>query len=222
MTDIVTELSGLLRRLGEAVRTLTEPADRAALISGLGRAGAQVQAAVTAVHSRVKAEVLTDATEEVRTAGLNALTLLGPRARTEVPALIASLRDELTDVRIAAARALGEAGPDAREAIPTLIPLTQYDPDPRVRAEAAAALWRIDRRPTRIVPTLLAVLGQTDEVARWVAADCLGEIGPDAADAVPALWTAYALPYRSGLIRIGIRLALERIDPATAARLPES
>jgi HEAT repeat protein len=220
LTETVTALAALLRRLGGAVRSSTEPAERAVLLAALGRVGAQAQAAVAAVHALVKTEVLTDATEEVRSAGLHALTLLGPRARTEIPALLASLRDELADVRMAAARSLGESGPDARDAIPALIPLTQYDTDPRVRAEAAAALWRIDRRPTRILPSLIAVLGEPDEVARWVAADCLGEIGPDAGSAVPALLAAHALPYRTGLIRVSIRLALERIDPATAAGLP--
>jgi HEAT repeat protein len=219
LSDASTGLADLLRRLGGAVGTPAEPADRAALIAALGRAGAQTQSAVAAVHAYVKAAVLTDPTEAVRSAGLNALAVLGPRAKTEVPALVAALKDELADVRAEAARTLGGLGPDARDAIPALIPVTEYDPNPRVRVEAAAALWRIDHHPGKVVPTCVAALASVDEVVRWVAADCLGEIGPDARAAVPALSAAYAMPARAGLVRVGIRLALERIDPAAAVGL---
>jgi HEAT repeat protein len=222
LSEAAAGLSVLLRRLAGAMRAPADSADRAALMTVLGRVGAQVQAAVASVHALLKTEVLTDATEEVRSAGLNALSLLGPRTKTDVPALMTALRDELDDVRLGAARQLGEWGPDARDAIPALIPLTQYDADPRVRSEAAFALWRIDHRPSRVVSALIASLLQPDEVARWIAADCLGEIGPDAREAVPALLEAYRLPTRSGLIRVSIRLALERIDPAAAARLPDA
>jgi hypothetical protein len=219
LSKTVTELAGLLRRLGTALDALPDPAERAALLSALGRAGAQAQSAVAAVHAYIKAAVLTDPTEAVRSAGLNALTVLGPRARTEVPALVAALNDELPDVRAEAARTLGGLGPDAHDAIPALIPFTEYDPDPRVRVEAAAALWRIDHHPGKVVPTCVAALASADEVVRWVAADCLGEIGPDARAAVPALLAAYSLPARAGLVRVAVRLALERIDPAAAAGL---
>jgi HEAT repeat protein len=219
LAQAAMELAGLLRRLGAAAATPAEPAERAALLSALARAGAQAQAAVAAVYDRVKTVVLTDPTEDVRTAGLNALTLLGPRARTEVPAHVAALKDELPDVRAEAARELGGLGPDARDAIPALIPLTGYDPDPRVRVEAAAALWRIDHHPAKVVPTCIAALDSADEAVRFVAADCLGEIGPDARAAVPALLAAHATPTRAGLVRVAVRLALERIDPAAAAGL---
>ena len=219
LSKTVTELAGLLRRLGAVLDALTDQAERAALLTALGRAGAQAQSAAAAVHAYVKSAVLTDPTEAVRSAGLNALAVLGPRAKTEVPALVAALKDELADVRAGAARALGEQGPDARDAIPALIPLTEYDSDPRVRVEAAVALWRIDHHAGKVVPTCVAALASADEVVRWVAADCLGEIGSDARAAVPALLAAHTMPARAGLVRVGIRLALERIDPAAAAGL---
>jgi HEAT repeat protein len=219
LSDAAAGLTDLLRRLGGTAGTLAEPADRAAMLTALGRAGAQAQAAVAAVHDRVKTVVLIDPSEEVRSAGLHALALLGPRARTEVPALAAALQDELVDVRAEAARTLGGLGADARDAIPALIPLTGYDPDPRVRVEAAAALWRIDHHPAKVVPTCIAALADADEAVRFVAADCLGEIGPDARAAVPALLAAYTMPARAGLVRVAVRLALERIDPAAAEEL---
>jgi HEAT repeats len=211
LADAAAGLSVLLRDLAAAVRTVDHPASRVAMLTALGRVGAQTQAAVAAVHANVKDVVLSDPTEDVRTAGVQALTVLGPRAKSEVHALVASLRDELADIRAGAARMLGERGTDAREAVSALIPLSQYDPDPRVRVEGAAALWRIDRHPGRVIPTLIESLGVADELVRWVAADCLGDIGPDALAAAPALRAALAKPYRAGLIRVGLQLALERI-----------
>jgi hypothetical protein len=45
----------------------------------------------------------------------------------------------------------------------------------------------------------------------WIAADCLGQIGPEARDAVPELQRALRRPYKIGLIRKGVALALQRI-----------
>jgi HEAT repeat protein len=93
-----------------------------------------------------------------------------------------------------------------------------YDPDPRVRLEAAVALWRIDRSAGKVVPTLIKALRAEDELLRWIAADCLGDIGPEAADAVPTLLAALRENFKLGMIRLGVALALQRIDPVAAAR----
>ena len=85
-----------------------------------------------------------------------------------------------------------------------------HDDDLSVRLQSAWALWKIDSRDRITVPVLVKVLGEGDEFQRWMAADFLGEIGKDAADALPALRYALVLPTRAALIRKGIELAIER------------
>jgi hypothetical protein len=65
-----------------------------------------------------------------------------------------------------------------------------------------------------VVPVLAAAVRDGGEVLRWIAADCLGEIGPAARDAVPALRAALAQEGTLALVRQGLRLALERIEAA--------
>lgn len=51
---------------------------------------------------------------------IDALTHFGPQAKSAVPALIGSLRDNQPSIRTRAAKALASIGPQAREAIPAL------------------------------------------------------------------------------------------------------
>jgi HEAT repeat protein len=62
---------------------------------------------------------------------------------------------------------------------------TLSDEDGSARVAAARALWQIDGRSRSLVPVLTAALQDAD--AGWQAVLVLGEIGPEAADAVPAL-----------------------------------
>src|SRR5262245_12772372 len=77
--------------------------------------------------------------------------------------------------------ALGEIGPAAKDARPL------------VRVRAAEALWKIDRRK-EAVPVLAEVLEGKDANARFAAALAVGQVGPSAADAVPALVEAAGSP----------------------------
>jgi HEAT repeat protein len=65
---------------------------------------------------------------------------------------------------------------------------------------------------------LIEALQAADESLRWVAADCLGDMGPEARDAVPALVEALRGPIKARLVRMSLGLALERIDAAAAAQ----
>jgi HEAT repeat protein len=132
--------------------------------------------------------------------------------------LVEALRDALPHVRSGAAQTLGQLGPEAREAVPALTTAALHDEDLHVRVEAGIAIWRIDKRAGRVLPVLAEALQSDDEVLRWTAAECLGEMGPDARDAVPALLEALRANYKARLIRAGIQMALERIDPLAARR----
>jgi HEAT repeat protein len=86
-----------------------------------------------------------------------------------------------------------------------------------VRVEAAVALWKIDRKGAVVIPALIKALGDDNEMLCWIAADCLGQMGPEAREAVPALRQALLRPFKISLIRKGVTLALQEIDPQAAA-----
>jgi HEAT repeat protein len=208
------ELAGPLRAaLPDLVAALRDssPAVRreaAGAVGALGHVGLSVSQAARSALTMV-ADV--DDDESVRTRALDELLVLGPVTHTPLPALVEALRDGLPEVRRGAAEAIGELGSRARDSIGALIQ-AQYDPDAGVLVQVARSLWRVDRRDRIAVPILTRVLGDADEVIRWQAADALAEIGPAAADAVPALRTALDGQYRSSLIREAVATALKKIE----------
>lgn len=215
LMQIAPAVCAMLPMLGPALRQL-DADGRAEAVMTIGELGVRLQAVVPALHAAVKNTVLTDGDEAVRTSALSALTLLGPQSRSQVPALLEGLRDEAPVVRAGAAQALGLLGAEAKEAVPALTTALLRDRDFHVRVEAAVAVWRIDKRAGRVMPVLAEALEVDDEVLRWTAAECLGEMGADARPAIPALQSALQKPYQARLCRMGIQLALERIDSAAA------
>ncbi len=136
---------------------------------------------------------------------------LGPESQTPevLAALIELLQDQDTQIRTAAARALGRMGTKAREAVPDFAEAL-HDPEPIVRAAAAQALGKMGPEAKEAVPALIKALGDKSSYAqrqvfntgprgdivafgnrdvyvRVVAAEALGKMGPEAADAIPAL-----------------------------------
>ncbi len=71
------------------------------------------------------------------------LSRIGPKAKSEIPALIECLRDKDVGKREAAALVLGEMGSDAKSAIPALTECLR-DKDEGVRRVAAYVLVRIE------------------------------------------------------------------------------
>lgn len=211
MLEVGSALTGLLPTLSESYAT-TDPATRAEAVGMLGEIGGQIITWLPMLRAKLKATVLTDRDDNVRTNSLQALIRLGPVSRSQVPALMDTLHDDLSYVRLNAAHALGQAGQEARDAVPALITVTLRDPDFRVRLEAAVSLWKIDKHVPPVVPVLIQALRHSDELVRWIAADCLGEIGPAAQEAIPALRAALEQPFKANLIRMSLELALQRIS----------
>ncbi|MBC8873017.1 MAG: HEAT repeat domain-containing protein [Planctomycetes bacterium] len=127
-------------------------------------------------------EGLTDEDPQGRAVAAFAIGCIGPKAREAVPNLIESLQDPLT--RAEAARALAKIGPSAKAAVPALVETTK-DEQAWVRVWAADAIWRIDQDP-RAIPVLIDVL-KSHYASSTRAATSLGNIGPSAKEAVPAL-----------------------------------
>ncbi len=155
-------------------------------------------------------EALGDRDPALRLAAAEALWIIERRPERVLPTLIAAVqpggekavrrdKDEGRDTdRGWAMSLLGEIGPQARQTIPA-VAQALGDPDPELRCRAPEALWRIEGRPERLVPTLIALVECREEDApegatwwdpsyiRCRAAALLGAIGPEARQAVPAL-----------------------------------
>ena len=166
---------GAIRGLLSALQSQNEKvAARAA--RALGYIGGDSNTVVPSLSSH-----LADPSEEVRVASARGLGSFGAGARTAVPALTRALEDKAIDVRVAAAQALGAIGPEARSAVPALDRALD-DSAGIVTYSAAEALGSIKG------PAVEVLARRLDQPAFLpLAAAVLGNIGPEAAPAVPAL-----------------------------------
>jgi HEAT repeat protein len=109
-----------------------------------------------------------------------------------VPALARLLRDQDLDVNLAAALALRRIGPPAKEAIPALV-ATLTASDAEKRKSALNALQGIGTDAASAIPAIAGRLTDEDPSkdsgpgVRSLAAEVLGNFGPQAKSAVPAL-----------------------------------
>jgi HEAT repeat protein len=190
---------------------------RARVVTALGNFGGQAHRVMPVLRAALKETALKDDDESVRNHAAHALLQVGPEPDSAVAGLTDSLHNELEILRFHAAVALGNLGRGARSAAPALIHAALWDEDSAVRVEAAAALWKIDRRGPLVIPALMDALEDHNELICWMAADFLGQIGPEARVAIPALQRAQERPFKIGLIRKGVALALQRINPQTNA-----
>jgi HEAT repeat protein len=186
---------------------------RVRVLTALGNFGAQAHRVLPVLRLALKETALQDDDEFVRTQAARALLQVGPEPDSEVAGLIDSLQNEVEVLRFHAAVALGNLGRDARPAVPALIHTALWDEDPAVRVEAAVSLWKIERNGPLVIPVLIEALAADNELICWMAADALGQIGPEAREAVPALRRALQRDFKVSLIKTGVTLALERIDP---------
>ncbi|HEY7159489.1 MAG TPA: HEAT repeat domain-containing protein, partial [Gemmataceae bacterium] len=164
------------RFIGHADKEIREAALRA-----LMRAGEGGEEALPELLARLK-----DEEPLIRELTIQAIGLLGPKARQAVPLLVDIVLHDPTDrwgypFSKMAAQALGAIGPEAAEAVPALIQMLQED------------------RPT-------APSGFPNS---FFAALALGEIGPTARSAVPALNKLYQRTIPE--LRHNVANALEQI-----------
>jgi HEAT repeat protein len=170
---------------------------------------------------------------------------LGPGGEEAIPSLIHVVEDEragailqdggavsaarfydvLKDhsVRSAAAEALGKMGPIAEPAVPALLRATK-DANPFVRLDSAIAIWKIEGNSAPCVPVFIGLLTQRWEtrharLLRAATAEALGEIGPDARQAIPAL--IQVLTSGEGEARDQAVGALGKMGPVARAAEPE-
>jgi len=166
-----------------------KPSESAAVIRAIGSFGEDAAPAVGELSA-----ALTDTSPEVRSAAAWALGRVGPKAAQAAPAVARLLKDEQVHVRESATVALRGMGKGAAVAVPDLIAALK-DPAGTVRMSAALALGAMGAAASPAVPALIEVLDVPDQsqltnegvqVVRNVAY-ALGDIGPDARSAIPAL-----------------------------------
>ena len=118
-------------------------------------------------------------------------------------------------------QALGEMGPDAKDAVP-VIKTYLKSRDPEVRQRAAESLWSIDpKQAPVIVEALLEPLDNPNATSANLfsvtqGTKLLGEIGPEARNAVPSLIKLLNHPYPPA--SSAAAKALVQIDPDAAAK----
>jgi uncharacterized protein (TIGR03066 family) len=148
------------------------------------------------------------------------LLALGTDAKSAVPSLLAFLKDKKRQptVRAAVADALPFVGADAKTVAPALLAGTK-ERSSQLRCSCALALHKLDSKYT---PTAVSVLTKALQNALdfeepftvGIAARALGEIGPKAKSAVPALQEAIQA---GGMGAFYAREALPKIDPKAKA-----
>jgi HEAT repeat protein len=181
-------------------------------VAALGKIGPAASGAVPALIARLQ-----DPDGVIRRYASWSLGCIGRPAKDAVPALIAMLKDKEKEARESATWALGKIGLDAKAAVPALIKTAKKDRDHGLAAEAlgrigadaraavptlvelldqssaeaririALAHWRITGHEETAVKVLTAALTDEQSAVRCDAADALGEMGPKARAAVPAL-----------------------------------
>jgi len=161
---------------------------------------------------------------DVRRAAAKGLSEMGPDAKASAPALVSALKnDKDLFVRRFAAQALGDVGAEPKTAVPALSAVLKEEDKKELVEAAVTSLGKMG--PTAVPPLVDALKNKagaakkapkkgpvpTDPTAfvRTKAAEALGNIGPGAKAAVPAL--IGALNDRD--IRTEAAIALGNIGP---------
>jgi HEAT repeat protein len=117
--------------------------------------------------------------------------------------------------RVQAIKDLGSLGPQGQQAIPALLEALRQNDD-ILCGTAAEALVKIQADPQTVVPALIGCMTDGNGNGRPDVVEALGQFGPKAKDAVPAL--IKLLQDRSSKdIMTAVPAALKKIDPAAAA-----
>ena len=168
--------------------------DTARVLGGLLRSGDKEAVAPLG-------QALTDRSLRVRHEVVNLLGRMGPAAEETVPALVETLKQP--SLRPSVIEVLGRIGPRAKAAVPALVEALKEGPPGDIKEE------------TEISPGFGK--GTVHQSVRLRAVIALGQIGPEAKDALPALIEAYR--DENEFFRQHVAAAITAIDPATAKKL---
>lgn len=172
----------------------------------LGKIGPAAAPAVPALI-----EALLGGNRKSRIVAAHSLGQIGTGARDGIPALLAVLSEPGEPLRKAARQSLDEIDSDwvsdaaAQELIETLAAKLEQS-----EALAKPAMETLVTIGSPAVPSLMKMLAAESRVPREAAAKALGEIGPNAQEAIPALQVA--LEDSHGWVRKAAEEALKKIQ----------
>jgi HEAT repeat protein len=192
-----------------AIKSMQNKKLRDAAVEVLKEAGPAAEPAVKDLTA-----ALADPDPDYRREVQLALAAIGPGAAPATDALVKSLNaDKQNDrVKYTACVALGRIGPKAAAALPSLEKGLKSD-DPVMRLASMWAIFRIKPGDKAVaaaaVPLLITGLDHEKEAVREEIAVSLGDIGPAASAAVPAL--TKTLQDSSPAVRAAAEAALKKI-----------
>lgn len=163
----------------------------------------------------------------VRRFAAQALGSIDADPKIAVPALVKAMDDEDKEVVEAAVRSLAKMGPAAVPALTTGLKSTNHQVKllcvqglGRIGApakSATSALTEVFNAPPVRVRGVDRVAAENQRMAlRKAAAEALGNIGPDAKDALPALKAALEEQVRDREFRMMVNAAIRKIEAAAA------
>jgi len=148
----------------------------------------------------------------LRKTAVDALGQIGPFAKAAAPALISAMQDGSAYVRRRAAQALGRIGAQG-EGVASALTRGLEDKDKRVRVWSASALQRVQPASGRGLAELVRFLGGGRRDKKKDAVRAIGEAGPAAKDAAPALIKAFKTIGQEGRMDF-LAEALGKMGPA--------
>jgi hypothetical protein len=115
--------------------------------------------------------------------------------------------------RFGIARTLWELDPSEANTVRAIVQPYKISRKAGDRIDAASLLWRMDRDPDEVLPTLISLLKDDDTVFDHRTIQLLKQIGPGARDAIPALteWVAKSADAEPFIIN-NARLVLQQAD----------
>jgi HEAT repeat protein len=146
---------------------------------------------------------------------ISTLGRMGPAAEAAVPALAKKLGTD-DAISMTTLEALAQLGPAARIAIPALRSTLASSSVVYYRIKAAVALCKIDEKTDPYVPVIVECLRDKSPAVRGAAISALGDLGPIAVSAVPALRDALDDPRTEHMAREALRKITSRNGPAEA------
>jgi HEAT repeat protein len=143
-----------------------------------------------------------------------ALAAIGPDAAAAVPQLTKALDDEIPEIRTSACYALGSIGPQAESCVQAISKLYASDKDDDF--QRLSCLWALahifpdnERIQRRAIPVFTQALSDSREHIRAEMATALGDIGPAAKSALPALKKATEDEFAE--VRAAAKAAIKKI-----------
>jgi HEAT repeat protein len=202
------------KAVDRSIQLLTDPKRRERAMRVLAKIGPDAAPAVPSLVGLLK-----DTDPAVKQEALYTLASIGPKAAEGVEPITALLKDPDRDVKLTSHYALGKIGPAAKSALPALKGEMTSD-DEMVKVTAVWAMLKIDPQNQEIaamaIPLMADVMDHPYDFIQVEAAMSLGELGPAAASAIPALEAA--LRDNSPAVRSAAADAIRKIKGEAAPK----